>query len=282
MPPIGIYPGQFDMDPLTNTNNRIWPQQISEITRNVEEETSLYHRLLIPAPLRRRQGLFVSPFSPLHPAQSHPKMIGSAVILGSLAVWLFTGYREAKIAFLLSLATGILRFCIKFYLHRREWAKYVRACCLMKLIVSPDLLIHSFGVTSKSLERRWWRPGRRDSNWQLKRSLNMLQTMSYSMRSPWGLAYSSLDMWPIQPPLVVVWGTRHIEMEMSNSQMKPPMNRFLSPIIFPSLDLRIKDSKLWLAQQVLSQSEVSFGRSCARCSIRLSHQVTLILKSLRF
>lgn len=52
-------------------------------------------------------------------------MFGIATILGALLVYLYTGIDQAKQAFLLTLAVGVIRFAIKFILHRRQWAKYV-------------------------------------------------------------------------------------------------------------------------------------------------------------
>jgi hypothetical protein len=48
-----------------------------------------------------------------------------AFILGSFAVWQFTGLTNAKLIFFFSLAGAMTTFAVKFIQHRRTWSKLV-------------------------------------------------------------------------------------------------------------------------------------------------------------
>ena len=52
-------------------------------------------------------------------------MLGIGVVIGALCFWQYTGHEQAKQTFLLLLAVGVVRFLVKFTLHRRQWAKFV-------------------------------------------------------------------------------------------------------------------------------------------------------------
>jgi hypothetical protein len=60
-----------------------------------------------------------------------------AFILGSFAVWQFTGLTNAKLIFFFSLAGAMTTFAVKFIQHRREWSNLVSSLpCESELIVA--------------------------------------------------------------------------------------------------------------------------------------------------
>jgi hypothetical protein len=54
-------------------------------------------------------------------------MIGKALILATLSVWVFSGadQLQAKRTFTVLIAIGALRFLYKWIRHRQTWSKYV-------------------------------------------------------------------------------------------------------------------------------------------------------------
>ena len=109
-------------------------------------------------------------------------MLGIAFIIGTLCGWQYSGSAQAKHAFLLSLAVGVIGFLIKFTLHRRQWAKYVFLHSHVNPLTNVDSrvpLILSFGATSGYSVKQSSRQAVNPSNCHYTNSLNTLLIMLY-------------------------------------------------------------------------------------------------------